>query len=424
MTARRTLRTLTALAALALAATGLAACGDDGGGTTIRFSWWGNADRAAVTQQAIDLFESRNPGITVEPDFSEFADYWQKMSTQAAGGGLPDVLQMDYSYLRQYGDRGLLLDLNTQSAQIATDTFRPGLLETGVVDGKRAGIPMSANTLGMFYRPDVFEKAGIDPPKAGWTWDDYHALIAEISRAKVAEGMTGAGDYTSQYHFMELWLRQSGGSFYNPDGSIAFGPDVLKQWWTRTEQLRAEKLMVTPEVATQIDPKGAISSDVAATEISWDNFMARYIGEGPDGEYALAPVPSDNATVSGQYLKPSMLLSVFSGTEEAEASAKLVNFLVNDAEAAKILGVGRGIPATTTALSAVTLSETDQKVVDYEESIAPLISPPPPPPPAGAGSVEQSFRTIHEALSYGEITVDEAVERFFSEAQQALDAAK
>src|SRR5687768_1848980 len=42
--------------------------GGDGDGVEIRFSWWGSDDRHQTTQEIIDLFEEKNPGITVVPD--------------------------------------------------------------------------------------------------------------------------------------------------------------------------------------------------------------------------------------------------------------------------------------------------------------------------------------------------------------------
>jgi ABC-type glycerol-3-phosphate transport system substrate-binding protein len=54
-----------------------AACGSGGGGgsneqqqVTIRFEWWGNADREEITERAIDLFEQKNPKIKVETSFA------------------------------------------------------------------------------------------------------------------------------------------------------------------------------------------------------------------------------------------------------------------------------------------------------------------------------------------------------------------
>src|SRR5689334_6518698 len=89
-----------AVAALALVAA-VAGCGSSsGGGTgtsaspvTIRFVWWGNDDRAKATNSAVQLFEQRNPTIKVQTEYSAYDAYYQKLSTQIAGGAAPDLLQ-------------------------------------------------------------------------------------------------------------------------------------------------------------------------------------------------------------------------------------------------------------------------------------------------------------------------------------------
>ena len=57
------------------------------------------------------IHEEEYPNITINDTFTDYPSYWEKRQTEAAGGGLPDVMQFDYSYLRQYSENGLLLDL-------------------------------------------------------------------------------------------------------------------------------------------------------------------------------------------------------------------------------------------------------------------------------------------------------------------------
>ena len=75
-TSRRALRVVGSATAVSFAVA-LASCsggsggsGDDGGDIELTFQWWGNDERAALTEEAIDLFEQNNPGITVSGSFS------------------------------------------------------------------------------------------------------------------------------------------------------------------------------------------------------------------------------------------------------------------------------------------------------------------------------------------------------------------
>ena len=75
----------------------LSGCGSESadGPVTLRFVWWGNEDRAKVTRAAVDEFQKRNPDIKVETEYSGYDAYFQKLSTQVAGGAGPDLLQLD-----------------------------------------------------------------------------------------------------------------------------------------------------------------------------------------------------------------------------------------------------------------------------------------------------------------------------------------
>ncbi|MFD5457807.1 ABC transporter substrate-binding protein, partial [Streptomyces olivaceus] len=81
------------------------------GQVTLTFSWWGNDDRADRTKKAVDLFEKEHPGVTVRTSNADFGSYMQKLATQAAGGGIPDVAQLDYRQISQYSGGGALLPL-------------------------------------------------------------------------------------------------------------------------------------------------------------------------------------------------------------------------------------------------------------------------------------------------------------------------
>ena len=78
---------------------------------TIRVLWWGSQARHDLTVAAIDVFMEKNPNIHVEIEFTDWGGYWSKLATQAAGGMVPDVVQMDYAYITQYAGNDVLADL-------------------------------------------------------------------------------------------------------------------------------------------------------------------------------------------------------------------------------------------------------------------------------------------------------------------------
>lgn len=151
-------------AALALCAL-LAGCSGsaesaDGGKVVLRYTWWGNPDRAERTERAVALFEERHPDIEVRTSFSGYDAYKQKLATQAAGGDAPDVMQLDYRQIDQYASGGVLLDLAKQRDALRTSAIDPGLLATGRVDGTQYAVPQGRGTETVVYDVTAWKASG------------------------------------------------------------------------------------------------------------------------------------------------------------------------------------------------------------------------------------------------------------------------
>ena len=80
----------------------------DNGTVSINVYWWGNQVRNDLTQKAINLYMEENPGVVINAEFADWSGYWDRLSATAAGGNMPDVVQMDYAYLDSYVKNGLI----------------------------------------------------------------------------------------------------------------------------------------------------------------------------------------------------------------------------------------------------------------------------------------------------------------------------
>ncbi|WP_432488951.1 ABC transporter substrate-binding protein [Kineococcus sp. SYSU DK018] len=319
---------LTLAAALCAGTLGLTACGGGSGDAaadgpvTIDYTWWGSQDRADRMTKAIAAFESSHPDIRINPNFTDFEGYWQKRATEAAGGGLPDVMQFDLSYLRQYAERGALLDVEELGDAIDTSGIEESLLPSGQIDDATYGVPISTNALGLFYNPAILEQAGVAAPTPEMTWDDYHAWIREVSE-KAPEGVFGSGDYTGTLWLFDMKLRQEGKQAVTEDGELGFTKADLKEWWESTAALRADGSLISAERTTQLSPVSVFGAGETASEFSWDNFLAGYLTDTGAQQLEIVAPPSDGDD-HGLFLKASMLYSIGSNTEHPEAAAEFI----------------------------------------------------------------------------------------------------
>ena len=424
-----------ALAAVALATGAALALAGCAGGTseeaaatydpdekvTLDLAFWGNDVRAGLYNEAIAAFNEEYPNITVNASFLGFPEFWEKRQTEAAGGGLPDVMQFDYSYLRQYAQNNLLLDLDPYLGEIIeTEPLPENILAIGVVNDTTYAIPTSTNAWGLFTNPVVLEKVGVEE-FAGGSWSDYADWMGEVTEAGAGE-IWGGGDYTGRIQNFELQLRSEGSQLFSEDGEPGFDEERLTEFWESGAAMR-DGIAFPQQLVEELTPLGPFDTARAASELTWDNFGAGYLGNLGEGytELNLIEPPVTKEGTQDLYLKPSMLHAISAKTEHPEASATLVNFLINSPQSGEIFGTNRGIPASETALEAAELDPLSQQVADYEASISDRLGDAPPVPIVGYGTLEEKFRQLGTELNFGTMSVEDAVSQFFSEMDIVLN---
>lgn len=425
---KRCMRIVAATAATALLATGCgggtgggSGDGSDGGDVSLTMTFWGNDDRAQRYDEALRAFEEANPTITVQESFVDFPSYWPARATEAAGRSLPDVMLMDLSYLREFGSNGALLDLG--DADVDLSGMSESLIPSGQVDGAQLGVPVGTNAFALFTDAAAVETTGVPVPEQP-TWEEYNAYLAEVAAAGATRedgtALYGSGDYTGTFWIFIHWLNQQGIEAFTEDGELGFTQEDLAEWWGSVEPLRESGGFIPPERVNQLTPLSIFDAGEVTTEQSWDNFLAGYTSNNPDGDHQLQPIPAEDPAEPGLFLKPSMLYSIGANTEHPEEAAALVDYLVNDPEAGAAFGTSQGLRASSTQRDAVELEGIDAQVAEYEESIEPLLQDSPPPPVEGFGTLEARFREINENLNYRNISVEDAAEQWYGEAEQTL----
>lgn len=389
---------------------------------TIRFDWWGNADRAEITEKAIDLFEAKHPNIKVETSFAEFNAYFQKLATQIAGGGAPDMLQMDYRYVREYADRNVLAQLDNGEAKVDTSSVTQQLLSGGSVNGKLYGIPPTQNTQVFSYDFKQWETSAAAAPKDGWTWSDLKTAAQKVTDSTQAK-VKGLGDFGGIEDWFEVWLRQQGKNLYN-EGKLAYTAADVVKWWEMTDGMRRSGAVTQAELTTKMDGSDAnnpVTQKLASGGFGYDSGFTAKSWEIAGREFKLSPFPSDSGKL-GQYAKPAMMFSISQRSEHKKEAAMLINFLINDAEAGKVLGMSRGLPANAKVRETVgaTLAGPPLVAFQFEQSVGPKLEPAPPPPPKGAGTVKTTFQRVYDEVIFQRMTIQAAADKFMSEAQKAI----
>lgn len=398
-------------------------------GITLTFSWWGNDDRAARTEEAVRLFEKEHPGVTVATSNADFGSYMQKLATQAAGGGIPDVAQLDYRQISQYAGGGALkpLDEDIDGGTIRTSEIDGEFLRTGVYDDEQYAVPMGRGITGYAYDSDLYKKAGVPTPRPSWTWQDWESANKKIAalglKSPDGRAVTGANDGGGNEDVFETWLRSRGGRLYDDRGRLGFTEDDLTAFWTFCDRLRKEGAVPQAKdsvqaTSTETSPLGR---GLAGADFTWDAPFPGYTGLlGPSIHFA--PVPSTDGR-AGSYFKPSMLLGVGANSKHPKEAAELVDFLINDRRAGDILGFTRSTPPNRTIASRVakTLEGAEREIYQYAQTMEKYgLDAPPPAPPRGDVAIQTAFQRAYERVLFELATPREAARELIDEANREL----
>jgi ABC-type glycerol-3-phosphate transport system substrate-binding protein len=134
---------------------------------------------------------TKETGIPVDFELIPINDLSTRWSAAIESGNVPDLSYFDYNNLGQFHGQDLLLDVTdtVDAIQAKNGDLTPALLRSMTYDGRLYGVPMWAEPTVLYYRTDLFEKAGIaNPPD---TWDEFIADAKLLTDP--ANGVYGAG---------------------------------------------------------------------------------------------------------------------------------------------------------------------------------------------------------------------------------------
>jgi multiple sugar transport system substrate-binding protein len=394
--------------------------------TRLRMFWWGSRERAERTDKTNRLFQDKNPGVTITGETLGWSDYWPRLATQTAGRNAPDVIQMDYRYIYEYARRGALLPLDPFVGKgLDLGDFSEAAIDSGKVDRKIYGVSLGLNSTAMMFDQGLIASLGLKPPTHDMTWAQVGELALEITKAAKRPGFFGLFDGGRYEPALEVWLRQRGKALYTDDGKLGFDGNEIGEWLGFWHDLRKKGAIASAEVAAldmgELDTSLLTVGKTAMVFAHSNQLvgfqalvksklgMTMYPSGGPGAKY-------------GQYLKPSMLLSVYARTRHPEAAVKLVDFYVASKDAGMILGVERGVPASAAVRKAVepTLDELGNAMATYVAFVSDKVSALPVPPPQGAGEIQTVLRRINEQIGFGRLSVADGAKQFIAEANAVL----
>ncbi|PNI07875.1 ABC transporter substrate-binding protein [Arthrobacter sp. AFG7.2] len=393
------------------------------GPVEIRFSWWGNEGRAQLTTKAIAEFEAANPGIKVKPEYGDISGYFDKLATQVAANDAPDVITMGGAYPAEYANRGALLDLSKVSDSLDLSKMDQGALENGQVKGTQYGVSTGANALAIVVNPAVFDAAGVPlPDDTTWSWEDFAKTAADVT-AKSPKGTYGTATVLT-HDSLDAFARQRGESLYTQDGQLGLGKETVQDYFDYS--LKLSETGAAPNASETVEKLNVSTEQTlmgmgqAGMMLTWSNSLSA-LSKASGDDLKLFKLPGETPT-AGIWLQSSQFYTISARTRHPEAAAKLVDFLVNNESAAKIIQSDRGVPSNSGMRTAIQDLLTPQGKVEaeYIDQIGKMDFAPTYIGPTGSTAVSEITARMNTDVLFKRLSPEKAAEQWISESKAAI----
>lgn len=350
-----------ALVASMLAITALfsAGCGSEHSDqVNIQLSTWGSAQEITVLKGLLKDFERTHPDIHVQllhiPE-----NYYQKLHILVAGDMTPDVIFTNSISFPIYASQGIFRDLRPllakdgQAHGFKAKTFYPSALKAFEWKASQGqpmlgALPRDISNLVIFYNKDLFRKAGVPYPNAGWTWPQFVETAQQLTLDQNNDGdpdQFGFSFYSTPPLFWLPFVWSAGGTLLSPDlkqvtiaepaavKGLQFYADLRNTWHVAPKKVESggvtmSQLFMQQKLAMMANGRWSVPVLREQAKFQWDVVP---FPVGPSGKSRVG-IDASGYAISAKSPHP-------------QESFELIRFLLSRESVAKVTESGLIVPA-------------------------------------------------------------------------------
>ncbi len=175
----------------------------------------------------LEEFHKQNPNIRVKVTSLDWGAAWTKITTAAASGDVPDIVQLGTTWVGSISAMNVLSDLTDKVNEIegGKAAFVEAAHNTMGIEGttKITAIPWFIDARALYFRTDVFKECGLTKADIA-TWEGFDSALRKIKNKQLiingikieALGIPGKNDW-NVVHNLAPWIWSAGGSFLTKD---------------------------------------------------------------------------------------------------------------------------------------------------------------------------------------------------------------
>jgi cellobiose transport system substrate-binding protein len=263
--------------------------------------YWNRSIDDDLIAQVDKVFPNIN--LTAE----KITNYDSKVRTSMAGHtDIPDIVAINSNIATYFPDDNQFVDLRTLGANEIQSQYLPWKWDLGISDSnKLIALPMDTGPTALFYRADIFAKAGLptDPQAVTnllKTWNDYIQAGVKIKQATNGKVKLTDNIYNSIYL---MSLGQHALQYFNRSNTYIGTQSQVKQAWDTAMQVEQLGLSANVDPSTN-DWNAAMSNGSVASFVGavWMKEILQEAAPGTAGEWRVARTPGGDSNNGGSFL--------------------------------------------------------------------------------------------------------------------------
>jgi multiple sugar transport system substrate-binding protein len=234
----------------------------------------GGNNTGLLMDAAVAAFTKANPDIKVEiTGYTGDQAGFTKLTQAVQGGQSVDMFRLPSDILPLLVKDGLVAPIDEfLTAEDKADIF-PSLLDAvRGSDGKAYSWPLWVPPVGMYLNLDIFKEKGVDPPKSGWTYDQFVDIAKKLTFTRANGEKVYGYSVGIDPGLVNSW------PFIIGDGALPLSKDNTKYTWNTPEGISGMKKLADLALVHKVTPPdfGSQSVDDLATAFKDKKVLAMY----------------------------------------------------------------------------------------------------------------------------------------------------
>jgi len=157
----------------------------------VELEFWGVFDDSDIYKPLIEDFNASFPKIKINYYKKTYQTYERDLLEAMAGGRGPDIFMLHHTWPTRYEDKIWAAPSELITLKELADNFVDVVYTDFVSNGYITALPLSIDTLALYYNKDIFNTAGLPQPPT--TWEEFLTDVEKLTIKDERDNIIRAG---------------------------------------------------------------------------------------------------------------------------------------------------------------------------------------------------------------------------------------